>query len=259
MKYTMMVRLLEMKIGIMDSGIGGLTVLKECLMRLSAHEYLYYADSKHAPYGTKSKEDVYQLTRSAVDYLVKEGAEMIVIACNTATSAAAKQLRAVYDIPIIGMEPAIKPALAIAGDQRVLVTATGLTLASDKFKALVAELDPESKIDCCPLTELVNFAERGNFSEETIMPYLEKKFAEIDLTDYGSIVLGCTHFPLFKRHFEKILPANIHIVDGSSGTVSRVNEFVTTPSAQPSVKFFLSGHCLEQGEMFERIQWILRQ
>lgn len=241
----------------MDSGIGGLTVLKECLLRLPAHEYLYYADSKNAPYGTQSKEAVYALTKSAVDDLIKKGAEIIVIACNTATSVAVTQLRAIYDRPIIGMEPAVKPALLAAKNQRVLVTATKLTLESNKFKALMRELDPQAQIDCCALTELVNFAETGNFCDGTVIPYLEEKLREFNLSHYGSIVLGCTHFPLFKGHFETVLPANIKIVDGSNGTVNRVNEFVTTNSKETSVKFFLSGQPLEQGELFERIQSIL--
>ena len=246
-----------MKIGIMDSGIGGLTVLKECLLRLPAHEYLYYADSKNAPYGTKSKEVVYQLTKSAVDFLIKKGAEMIVIACNTATSAAVRRLREGYPIPIIGMEPAIKPALLAAKGQRVLVTATKLTLESDKFKKLVMELDPQGQIDCCPLTELVHFAEMGDFSDEIVVPYLEEKFTQFRLCEYGSIVMGCTHFPLFKAHFEKILPTRIQIIDVSNGTVNRMSEFVTTTSKMPSINLFLSGQSLEQGEMFERIQSII--
>jgi len=247
-----------MKIGIMDSGIGGLTVLKECLLRLPAHEYLYYADSKNAPYGTKSKEDVFQLTRSAVAFLVKRGADVIIIACNTATSAAVRRLREEYEIPIIGMEPAIKPALLVTKDQRILATATKLTLESEKFKALVTTLDKQNQIDCCPLTELVNFAEMGIFCDGTVVPYLEEKLDKFDLAQYGSIVLGCTHFPLFKSHFEKILPAHIKIIDGSSGTVNRVNEFLTMTSETPSVKLFLSGKILEQGEMFDRIQSILK-
>jgi glutamate racemase len=246
-----------MKIGIMDSGIGGVTVLKECLLRLPAHEYFYYADSKNAPYGTKSREDVYQLTKSAVDFLIRKGVEIIVIACNTATSAAVRRLRKEYDFPIIGMEPAIKPALLAAEGQRVLVTATELTLESDKFKELVTKFDSQDQIDCCPLTELVHFAEMGDFRDETVITYLIGKLTKFRLLEYGAIVLGCTHFPLFKRQFGKILPVGIHLIDGSTGTVSRVNEFVTTNSQTPSIKLFLSGQPLEKGEMFDKIQSIL--
>ncbi|MCL2559181.1 MAG: glutamate racemase [Turicibacter sp.] len=248
-----------MKIGIMDSGIGGLTVLKECLAQIPEHEYLYYADSKNAPYGTKSSEEVYELTEAAVNFLLAEGADVVVLACNTATSAAARGLRQHCAAPIIGMEPAIKPALHAAKEKRVLVTATHLTLASKKFKELVAEMGVDHQIDCCPLTELVGYAEAGNFSDATIVPYLEEKLARFRLGDYASIVLGCTHFPLFYNQFRKVLPEEVQIFDGSHGTVNRVKAFITENSPTPSVKLFLSGEHLEQGELFDRIQSLLNK
>ena len=246
-----------MKIGIMDSGLGGLTVLKECLCRLPDHEYLYYADSNNAPYGTKSTKEVYQLTEAAVDYLVKKGAEIIVIACNTATSAAAAQLREKYELPIIGMEPAIKPALQLAGSKRVLVAATELTLRLPKFRHLIDMLDVNDQVDYIPLTELVAFAEAGNFSSNTIIPFLEEKLANFDLKIYGSVVLGCTHFPLFREHFKAVFPVGTVIVDGAVGTVNRVKEFVTFDSMEPSRSLFLSGEPLVSGEIFERMMTII--
>ena len=124
-----------MKIGFFDSGIGGLTVLSEALKRLPHHEYLYYADTEHAPYGKRPKEEVLMYVLEAVDFLVQQGAQMIVIACNTATSIAITTLREKYDIPIIGMEPAVKPAIECVSDgsKRVLVTATPLTLKEEKM------------------------------------------------------------------------------------------------------------------------------
>ena len=118
-----------MRIGFFDSGIGGLTVLSEALKRLPNHEYLYYADTQHAPYGPKPKEEVREYVFHAIDFLVDEGAEIIVIACNTATSIAVAELREKYSIPIIGMEPAVKPAIEHVANssKRVLVTATPLT------------------------------------------------------------------------------------------------------------------------------------
>ena len=246
-----------MKIGIMDSGLGGLTVLKECLYRLPAHEYLYYADSNNAPYGTKSKEDVYKLTKTAVDYLIEKEADIIVIACNTATAASAAQLREIYDIPIIGMEPAIKPALLSASNKRVLVTATELTLREKKFRNLIATLDICNQVDKVSLNELVTFAEAGNFCRNTIISFLTDALANFNLELYGSIVLGCTHFPLFKEYFEEIFPVGTVIVDGAVGTTNRVKEFVTSDSKTPSTKFFLSGVPLIEGELFDRMKHIV--
>ena len=112
-----------MKIGFFDSGIGGLTVLSEALKRLPNHEYLYYADTDHAPYGPKPKEEVREYVFKAIEFLVNEGAQIIVIACNTATSIAVSELRQKYSIPIIGMEPAVKPAIESVENstKRVLV------------------------------------------------------------------------------------------------------------------------------------------
>ena len=246
-----------MKIGIMDSGIGGLTVLKECLHQLPAHEYLYYADSNHAPYGTKSKEEVCTLTEVAVGYLVEKGADIIIIACNTATSAAAVQLREKYDIPIVGMEPAIKPALQSANNKRILVAATELTLNQQKFCDLMAALDVTHQVDGIDLTELVMIAEDGDFSRSTLIPFLKGKLANFDLELYGSVVLGCTHFPLFRKYFEEIFPVETVIVDGVVGTVKRVGEFVTFHSQAPSTTFFLSGEPLVCGSFFDLIQSII--
>ena len=246
-----------MKIGIMDSGIGGLTVLKECLARLPEHEYLYYADSKNAPYGTKTREQVYELTAQAVDFLVKKEAEIIVLACNTATSAAAKGLRQKYNIPIIGMEPALKPALKLAKKKRVLVTATALTLSQKKFCDLINQLDIYDQVDFIALTELVAFAERGEFDKRVVTNYLAEKLAHLDTDLYGSVVLGCTHFPLFKECFEAIFPKNVAIVDGSIGTTNRIKEFVTSTSPHPSTTYFLSGKPLLEGELLELINRII--
>jgi glutamate racemase len=246
-----------MKIGIMDSGIGGLTVLKECLAQLPAHEFLYYADSDHAPYGSKSPEVVYQLTEQVVDNLIELGAEIIVLACNTATSAAAAGLRAKYDIPIIGMEPAIKPALAAAGNKRVLVTATDLTLKQPKFRNLIDTLDAKLRVDYVPLTELVAFAEAGDFSRNTVFPYLTDKLADFCPAEYGSVVLGCTHFPLFKEYFAEFFPAETVILDGAVGTTKRIKDFATSESENLGVTFYISGAQITTGAQFDLIQQIL--
>ncbi|MCL1990679.1 MAG: glutamate racemase [Defluviitaleaceae bacterium] len=246
-----------MRIGIMDSGIGGLTVLKECLTRLPEHEYLYYADSNNAPYGVKSQQEVYALTAAAVAFLVEKEVDMIVLACNTATSAAVKQLRQQYQIPIVGMEPAIKPALALSRGKRVLVTATALTLDQPKFKALIGQLDRHGQVDFLPLTELVAFAENGDFDFNTILTYLKEKLVHLDLTLYGSVVLGCTHFPLFKACFEAIFPKGTAIVDGAVGTTNRIKAFANFTSPTPKTTFFLSGEPLLEGPLFNSIQTIL--
>lgn len=240
-----------MRIGFFDSGIGGLTVLSEALKRLPNHEYLYYADTLHAPYGPKPKEEVRDYVLRAINFLVEEGAEMIVIACNTATSIAVAELRQMYDIPIIGMEPAVKPAIECVAnkDQRVLVTATPLTLKEEKLKKLIATLDIHHQTDLLPLADLVRFAESDQFSDEVILPYLKQALHDYDIQTYGAVVLGCTHFPLFSDSFKKIFSSEVQLIDGSKGTISHLEKLMLKQNAQisetPSVTFYRSGVKLE--------------
>ncbi|NLM83142.1 MAG: glutamate racemase, partial [Clostridiales bacterium] len=147
-----------MLIGFFDSGVGGLTVLARALKEISGADYLYYADTRFVPYGTKTKEEVRARTLEAAEFLFQNGAEILVVACNTATSAAIETLRAKYSAPIIGMEPAVKPAVQCHQDKRILVTATELSLKEEKFRNLVARLDCEEFIDLLPLGGLVPLA-----------------------------------------------------------------------------------------------------
>jgi glutamate racemase len=230
-------------IGFFDSGIGGLTVLHEALQLLPQEQYLYYADSDNAPYGTKSKDAVLSFFLEAMDFIMDKGVKAIVVACNTATSVGIEAARARYDIPIIGMEPAVKPALFAAGDKRVLVFATKLTLQLEKFRALVERVDADNRVDYLPLQELVQFAEHFEFEDALILPYLKAQLAPIDLTQYGAVVLGCTHFPLFRQQFKAVLPLNVQIVDGNIGTI---NNLITrlgkdTNSGPGGVRYFISG------------------
>ncbi|MBU6340063.1 MAG: glutamate racemase [Bacteroidetes bacterium] len=230
-------------IGFFDSGIGGLTVLREARQLLPKEDYLYYADSDHAPYGTKSREMVLSLFLAATDFLMDHRVKAIVVACNTATSVGIEAARARYNIPVIGMEPAVKPALLAAKDKRVLVFATKLTLQLDKFRNLVDRIDTENRVDYLPLQELVEFAENFEFDDNTILPYLKTQWSNINLNQYGAVVLGCTHFPFFRHQFKKLLPPEVQIIDGNLGTVknlqARLKENLN--KGEGSVRYFRSG------------------
>ncbi len=224
-----------MKIGFFDSGIGGLTVLYEALKVLPREDYLYYADTAHVPYGNKPKEIVRKYILEAVDFMVSKGIQALVVSCNTATSVAIDELRAKYALPIIGMEPAIKPAVSDSAGKRVLVFATEMTLKEEKFKRLVANVDNNGIVDYVPLQKLVMFAERFEFEPEVIIPYLTKKLAPFDLCQYGTIVLGCTHFPYFKNFIRKIIPPSIAIIDGNKGTVQNLKRKLEAPGTESKV------------------------
>lgn len=218
-----------MTIGFFDSGIGGLTVLEESLRRLPAQDYLYMADTLHVPYGTKSQEDVKTYILEAVETMVAEGIEALVVACNTATSIAVNELRELYDIPIVGMEPAVKPAVEMnrATGKRVLVFATPLTLQMPKYYALVSRVDDGGIVDSLPLPELVPYCEALQFDRRIIGDYFRDKLSGYDLDRYGIVVLGCTHYPFYTDILREVLPPHIEIVNGNAGTVRRLSALLS--------------------------------
>ncbi|GKX27819.1 glutamate racemase 2 [Vallitalea longa] len=234
-----------MKIGFFDSGIGGITVLNEALKMLPNEEYIYYADSINAPYGIKPKEVVKKYIYNVVQFLISKKVDVLVIACNTATSIAVRELRQVYDIPIIGMEPAVKYAVEHNKNKRILVTATDLTLKEEKFKNLVERVDSDSIVDSLALPKLVEYAEDFIFDKNKIVSYLRKQLEPFDLDKYGSIVLGCTHFPFYKSQFREIIPEHVKIVDGNVGTVRHLKDIMERSdksfSSNRKLTFYYSG------------------
>ena len=209
----------DLPIGIFDSGVGGLTVLHRALKELPHEKFIYYADTDHVPYGIKPKEHVRNYVLQSVSFLNNIGIKAIVIACNTATSIAVQELRQFYAFPVLGMQPAVKPAVERTSGKRVLVLATPLTLREQKFRELVSRVDNENIVDSIPLPELVELAEQFLFDETTVTMELNKHFEKIDLSSYGTVVLGCTHFVFFKNIISKMFPPFTNIIDGNEGTV----------------------------------------
>lgn len=234
-----------MSIGIFDSGIGGLTVLKEAVKLLPNEDFLYYADTKHVPYGTKPKDEVRRYIFDAADFFAGKGVKALVVACNTATSIAINDLRKRYSFPIIGMEPAVKPALEKVDHRRILVLATPITVSEKKLHDLVVKLDSEQTVDLHALPVMVEFAEKFIFDEDMIIRYLLDEFAKYDLREYSAVVLGCTHFIFYRKHFMKILPQGVEIIDGNIGTVNRLMTLLENRklgcSSKGSLEFYCSG------------------
>jgi glutamate racemase len=217
-----------MRIAFFDSGLGGITVLGEAIKQLPTENFLYYADTLHVPYGTKSMEDVRACVHRCVEAIVKEDVKALVVACNTATSVAIAQLRQSYDIPIIGMEPAVKPAVEMnrSTGRRVLVLATPLTLRQSKYAELVSRIDDRSIVDSLPLPELVQYCEQLNFDRRTMIDYFNAKLSGFDLSLYGAIVLGCTHYPFYRNILQDVVTDRVPIIDGSVGTVNRLAQLL---------------------------------
>lgn len=208
-----------MKIAFFDSGLGGLSVLHHARKAIPRADFLFYADEDHVPYGEKSRADILRYVTEAFDFLVGEGADAIVVACNTATSVAITAMRRRCRIPIIGMEPAVKRALDLDGSRRVLVAATPVTVKGEKLRLLLSRIDRRHLVDCIALPRLVTFAEREEFRSESVTGYLREALAPFRLEDYSAFVLGCTHFNYFKDTLRALLPTNVRFVDGNAGAV----------------------------------------
>jgi len=234
-----------MSIGVFDSGIGGLTVLKDAIKLLPGEDYLYYADTKHVPYGTKPKDEVRGYIFDAANFFAEQEVQALVVACNTATSIAINDLRKKYSFPIIGMEPAVKPAVLKADVRRVLVLATPITVREKKLHDLVERLDSEDIVDLHALPGLVELAEKFIFDEETVIRYLLNEFSRYDLREYSAVVLGCTHFIFFRKHFELILPHGVDIIDGNIGTINRLRNVLkdrkSSNGGKGNITFYCSG------------------
>ena len=203
------------KIGVFDSGIGGLTVLEELKKLLPNEDYLFYADSKNCPYGEKSDTELYDITSNIVDYLINKDCKIIVIACNTATTRCIKYLRDKYkDMTFIGTEPAIKVACD-RDYKNILVMATPATIASERTSILVNDNKKEyENVYLVPCEGLADAIETDNFKkqEEIVSSiYEEYKEKEID-----AIVLGCTHYPHIKDLISKYF-TNAELLDGGAG------------------------------------------
>ncbi|MEL7648082.1 MAG: glutamate racemase [Sedimentibacter sp.] len=254
-----------MKIGFFDSGIGGITVLHDAVKMMPNVDYIYYADTDNVPYGKKTKEEVRHFVFDAVDFIVSQGVKAIVIACNTATSVAIRDLRTRYSIPIIGMEPAVKPAVEKNRDasKRVIVTATDLTLKEEKLQNLIDKLDNEHIVDLLSLQELVTFSERFDFSEETAMPYLKRQFSKYDLNSCDTVVLGCTHFTFYRNMIKSLLPEGVDIIDGNQGTVKNLKKILEGLNLQGegsgNITFYNSGRKVEDEKQLTAYMGLLRR
>lgn len=205
-------------VAVFDSGHGGISVLRELVRLLPREDFLYFGDSANAPYGPRSADEVQRLTCGHAARLFGQGCKALVVACNTATSAAIDLLRSTYpDRPIIGIEPALKPA-AQAHD-RVLVLATEMTLKEEKFRRLMDACARQAEIRCLPAPGIVEWVEGGADDEAALDGYLGPLLRPFrEETPVEAVVLGCTHFPFVQGAILRNLGYPAAIYDGGPGT-----------------------------------------
>lgn len=213
----------ELPVGFIDSGVGGLSVLREAVRIMPQEDYLFFGDSKNAPYGTKTVEEIRRLAFSNAEMLYRKGIKALVVACNTATSAAISILREVYtDIPVIGIEPALKPAVSIGDHPRVIVMATPLTVKGAKLHELLGRYSKDADVVALGCPGLMEFVEDGNLDGEEVRSYLKDLLLPHLKKPADAIVLGCTHYPFLKNTIQKIAGPDIRILDGGEGTARQL-------------------------------------
>lgn len=206
-------------IAVFDSGVGGISVLRELVAIMPNENYIYFGDSKNAPYGSRTRKEVLELTKSALEMLKDRGIKAFVVACNTATSAAVRVLREQYpDLVIVGIEPAIKPPAMELDHPRVLVMATPLTLAEEKFVRLVERYSDRETVIPLPCPRLAELVEGGELDGEEIDSYIGELLAPYKDGGIDAVVLGCTHYPHIKDIISRHLPHSVKIYDGGGGT-----------------------------------------
>jgi glutamate racemase len=228
-------------IGVFDSGVGGLSVLREIRTLLPDESLLYIADSGHVPYGEKSPEFIRERCRILAEYLLAQGAKALVLACNTATVAGVAELRELYpSLPVVGMEPAVKPAAAATRSGVVGVLATTGTLKSAKFAALLDRFANDVRVITQPCPGLVERIEAGELESTATRELLQGFVAPLLAEGCDTLILGCTHYPFIKPLLRTLVPDSVSLIDTGAAVARQVQrllaarDLLATGPAQPA-------------------------
>jgi glutamate racemase len=215
-------------IGVFDSGVGGLSVLHHIRQTLPDERLIYVADSGHVPYGDKSSAYIEQRSLALARFLVEQGADAIVIACNTATAAAAATLRSRFAIPIVGMEPAVKPAAAATKSGVVGVLATTGTLESARFAALLERYGEEVEIVTQGCPGLVEQVERGDLAGPDTRALIERYTAPLLARGADTLILGCTHYPFLAALIREVVGPEVILIDTGEAVARQLQRRIAT-------------------------------
>ena len=215
-------RLTVVTIGVFDSGVGGLSILDEALQQLPHHNYIYFADSANAPYGDKPPQWIAERSLQICRYLMEQDCSAIVVACNTATAEAIATIRSTLNIPIIGVEPGIKPAAMQSQNGIVGVLATEATLNSDKFNALLATLPEHCQFIKQAGAGLVPLIEAGLIETPEMQALLRSHLKPIQDQGADTLVLGCTHYPFLKKMIRAVVGDSMTLIDTSDAVVRQL-------------------------------------
>ena len=254
----------ERPVGVFDSGFGGASTLRNMLLELPYERFVYYGDNKNAPYGDRREEEILALSEAAADLLVHMGVKALVVACNTATSASINALRRKLDVPVVSVEPAIKPACHMPGSGKVLMLATVATTGLSRYRALQARMPDPQRVINVGCSGLVERIEKGMLSEEELDDILCEKLAPFEGMEIDGIVLGCTHYPFIAPAIRSYAGAHFkgecRLFDGNAGTARQLRRVLAERGllASPKepcdrVSFFTSGDKEELEPVFRRL------
>lgn len=237
----------DLPIGVFDSGLGGLTVVKQLFAQMPYESIIYFGDTARVPYGSKSVSTVQKFSLQIAQFLQEKGIKMIIIACNTASSVALDLLKEAIDLPIVGViEPGVRAALSVSNRKRIGIIGTTVTVATGKYERMLKEMDPDVQVHSVPCPLFVPLVEEGwassSVTEEVARIYLKPL---ID-SNIDTLILGCTHYPLIKSVLQKVLGSDIKIVDTAIETAVDVRRVLIEQGllkmspTPPSHRFFVT-------------------
>jgi glutamate racemase len=239
-------------IGMFDSGLGGVSCLGQGIHMLPNERFVYFGDSGVVPYALLPKTEVKKLCFNAGDFLVEKGAKAIVIACNTATSVALTDLRKRYGIPVLGTEPAIKPAVGFGLKGKIVVMATSMTLQSKMVDTLIDRYGEGFEFVKLPCRRLITLVESGIIDGIEIEGAIKECFKDLDPNSMSTVVIGCTHLGFLKKSIKKVLGNHIRIADPNEGIIRHLKSILEQENLlndekvnHPAVEIYNSG-----GEIF---------
>ncbi len=232
-------------IGVFDSGVGGLSVWREIVRQLPHESTIYVADSAHCPYGPRPAAEIVQFSTEISRFLLAQGAKMIVVACNTASAAALKHLRATFDVPFVGMEPAVKPAAQSTRSGHIGVLATEGTFRGELFNRTTETHARGVTVHRRVAHGLVSLVEGGNFSGAEAESLLRRHLSPLMAANVDRLVLGCTHYPFLLSLMREIVGGRMTIIDPADAVAKQVQRVLTRRAAQADGsarhKFFSTG------------------
>lgn len=248
-------------VGVLDSGIGGITIVKEIMQELPGESIVYIGDSYNTPYGAKSKKEIYQLSKRMVEFLLEKHAKVIVIACNTITVSNLDTLRKEYpQIPIIGTVPVVKTAVSVTKNKRIGILSTTMTAKSEYQKNLIKTFADGCIVYNHGTDILVPLIEQGKFSGEEVETSLRSILAVFQHEKIDTLALGCTHFPFLREQMKSILGNEVQILDSGAAIARQVRRVlehnnIVIENEKPQYSIYLTN---EHSNVDEPIQKYLK-